>query len=146
MKGAGLTVADLHSEREARARVNHETYKQLLAQVQDRIKLRATNDFRDLMWQVPPLVPGRPVYTPSHAARYVSEKLRRGGFDVNVATPGADVYVLYITWAATTPARPTRRGRDSREHRPRPAQASKLPLSVEEATHRLERLKARLRT
>lgn len=138
--GNRLTVSDLHSEREARARVNHETYKQLLALVQDRIRLRAANNFRDLMWQVPPLVPGRPVYAPSHAARYVSEKLRRGGFDVTVSSPAADVHVLYVTWSAAKPAKVVR---PAKAAAPEPRRAT-APVSVEEATRRLQRLKARL--
>lgn len=138
-----LTVAELQSQRVARASVNHETYKGLLAQVQGRIRLRATNDCRDLVWQVPPLVPGRPVFAVSHAARYISEKLRRGGFDVTVAAPGQDVQVLYITWQPV-PKRPAGHGRPRREEKPAAAAAG-LPVTVAEATHRLERLKARLR-
>jgi hypothetical protein len=160
-----LTVADLHAQRELRASVNHETYKQLLKQVQDRIRLRAGNDFRDLVWQVPPFVPGRPVFTASHAARYVSEKLRRGGFEVTVAAPSPDVQVLYITWrrpAAARPARDHRRRQQQQQQRSAAAEHHRqppppppdgeapvvqaaLPASVAEATRRLERLKARLR-
>lgn len=142
---AGLTVAELQTQREARASVNHETYKQLLGQVQDRIRARAQNDFRDFMWQVPPLVPGRPLYTVSHAARYVSEKLRRGGFEVTVAAPGQDVHVLYITWTRAPPPRaPPPRRAPPREPRDAPTRRDTLPASMAEATHRLERLKARL--
>lgn len=151
MTRATLTVADLQSQREARARVNHETYKQLLAQVQDRIRMRANNDFRDLLWQVPPLVPGRPVFTASHAARYISEKLRRGGFDVTVAAPGDDLFVLYITWQPAPPPR-SGAGKQRRDHGDARrndtrgnTRSRELPISVAEATHRLEKLKARLK-
>ena len=126
--------------------VNHETYKQLLRQVQGRIRTRAANDFKDLLWQVPPLVPGRPVFKPSHAARYITDKLRLGGFQVTPAAPGsADVHMLYITWM-------TEQKQQQRQPQPPPkksrAAAAQPPaggtVSVAEAARRLERLKARL--
>lgn len=147
-----LTVAELRGQREARAAVNHETYKQLFEQVQQRIRARAANDLSELLWQVPPLVPGRPVYAPLHAARYVTDKLRRGGFEVRRASPASDVHVLYVTWR-------TRGGADAADRRHRRPAASRgashpspggsaarqTPISVAEASQRLERLKAHLR-
>ena len=134
-----LTVADLQRERQAKAVVNHETYKQLLQQVQRLLRGRADAKATDLLWPVPPLVPGRPVYTVSHAARYVADKLRRGGFHVVTAAPQPDVHVLYITWSATPQASSSssRKGRseDRRDRRTPPADTSQA----------LEKLKARLR-
>lgn len=134
-----LTVAELQRQRQARASVNHETYKQLWRQAQDRIRARADNRATDLVWQVPPLVPGRPVYVASHAARYVSDKLRRGGFEVTVAAPQPDVQVLYINWKPKpAPAKPT------------PQPKVRRPLDdpprtqLDDATRTLEKLKARL--
>lgn len=143
-----LTVRELQKQREARARVNHETYKMLLHQVQDRLRLRADNRASDLLWQVPPLVPGRPVYTVSHAARYITDKLRRGGFDVAPAAAAADVHVLYISWRPVAPPSPPRR----RKPRTPPAAAAAgaaeprrgIAISVAEASRSLDRLKARL--
>lgn len=128
-----VSVAELRRQREAVACVNHETYKLLYTQVQTHIRTRATNKCTDVVWVVPPFVPGRPVYNARHAARYVSEKLRRGGFDVNVTVSG-DVCVLYITWslARDTPSEPE-------EPRETPA------TSLHEASRSLEKLKARLR-
>lgn len=134
-----LTVAELHRQRQAKAQVNHETYKLLWRQAQDRIRARADNKFTDLAWQVPPLVPGRPVYTVSHAARYVSEKLRRGGFAVTVAAPQPDVHVLYIDWK--TPPTPTRTSKQMRESSPPRGDTRRL----DDATRTLEKLKARLK-
>lgn len=157
-----LTVADLRGRREAQASVNHETYKLLLRQVQDRIRARAAADARDMAWQVPPLVPGRPVYRGSHAARYVSEKLRRGGFGVLVAEPVPGAHVLYVTWDPTPPR--ASRGRSSRRPSDRssrgpgdrsshgpgdrssrgPGDRAGLPISVAEAGRRVDVLRARL--
>lgn len=138
-----LTVRELQEQRHAKARVNHDTYKLLLRQVQDRLRARAENKCTDMVWSVPPFVPGRPVYTTRHAARYVSEKLRRGGFDVSVAS-SEDVHILYVTWsfrpdtAATRMARPQSSPRDTR-HTPNPPQQA-----MHDATRSLEKLKARL--
>lgn len=140
-----LTVADLQRQRQDRAQVNHETYKQLWRQAQDRIRARADNKATDLVWQVPPLVPGRPVYAPSHAARYVSDKLRRGGFQVTVAAPQPDVQVLYINWKPPPPRQGVKPPPPARRHRSPPPAAAAPSTRLEDATRTLEKLKARLR-
>jgi hypothetical protein len=143
-----LTVAELHRDREAKARVNHETYKQLLAQVQGRIRARAGNRGTQLVWQVPPLVPGRPVYRPAHAARYVSEKLRRGGFEVVGVAPQPEVQVLYISWSTAGAARREQQQRVVADRAVADRAAADRPgpgAGLDEATHTLEKLKARLR-
>lgn len=133
-----LTVEDLQTQRQARATVNHETYKQLWKQVQGTIRTRATNNFKDLMWQIPPLVPGRPVFNAAHAARYVSEKLRLGGFVVSVASPAPDVQMLYITW----PPRPTPPPQKQKHHHTTtPARTT----TSEFDSRSLDKLKAKLR-
>lgn len=133
-----VTVEELQRDREAKARVNHETYKQLLAQVHARLKARSDNKFRDLVWVVPPLVPGRPVYNPWHAARYVSDKLRLGGFDVEVAS-GDGVHVLYIEWSPV----PKKPGPSTSSRPTTPSTPSRI--TTDQATRSLEKLKARLR-
>jgi hypothetical protein len=144
-----LTVADLHRDREARAAVNHETYKRLWEGVQDRIRARAENKGTDLTWQVPPFVPGRPVYAVSHAARYVADKLRRGGFVVSVAAPQPDVHVLFVSWpAAARPPRPRPRPQPPPPHptaRQPPPTVGVNAVGLEEASRTLEKLKAKLR-
>lgn len=137
-----LTVQDLQEQRHAKARVNHETYKQLLRQVQNRVRARAENKFTDLVWPVPPFVPGRPVYAPSHAARYVSEKLRRGGFEVSVAS-SEDVHVLYVSWSL----QPTKKKKKKMAAPPPPphsAATATAATAMQDATRSLEKLKARL--
>lgn len=130
-----LTVEDLQTQRQARATVNHETYKQLWKQVQGTIRTRATNNFKDLLWQIPPLVPGRPVFNAAHAARYVSEKLRLGGFVVTVASPAPDVQMLYITW-------PPRTHHNTHNHNNQSKKSTKTDTYDSRA---LDKLKAKLR-
>lgn len=95
-----LTADDVRDIRIRRAKVNHETYKQLYEGVCRRIKSRAQYhpDQTDMWHQVPPLVVGRPIYHHDHAARYITEKLRRYGFRVEQVGHG-----MHIDW---TPARP----------------------------------------
>lgn len=90
-----LTVGDVQAVRLDRARTNHETYKIVLQRVYDRIRHRTSLNGTDLTYAVPPFVPGRPVYDPSHAARYVTEKLQRGGFAVTTDDAGS----LVVDWS-----------------------------------------------
>lgn len=145
-----LTVDELRRQRLARARVNHETYKMLFGQASDRVRARANNKGTDLVWVVPPFVMGRPLYDPAHAARYVSDKLRSGGFRVSRAR-GQGVHachVLYVTWSlqdhahhATTAAAAAASAAASAAADPAPG----LRASVGAASRSLEMLKARLR-
>ena len=132
-----LTVDELQRQREARARVNHETYKGLFNQVSDRVRSRAQNRGTSLVWTVPPFVMGRPLYNPSHAARYVAEKLRRGGF----AVEEIDGPALCISWSWSrqrTPHTP-----HATPDPPDPPEPRVAPL--QDASRSLEKLKARLR-
>lgn len=141
-----LTVRDLADMRHARANVNHETYKMLLRQLHDRVRARAANKFTDLAFQVPPLVPGRPLYAVSHASRYLAEKMRRGGFDVAVDAPHPDVHTLHVSWA-----RGVRASAAQKPPRPPPREApgergiASLPATMAEASRSLDRLKAQLK-
>ena len=89
-----LTVDEVRKIRLDKARVNHETYKGILAQVYTRIRQVATMHGVSLVARVPHLVPGRPVFNPAHAERYVTEKLRLGGFDVSPLGGG----LLAVQW------------------------------------------------
>jgi hypothetical protein len=132
-----LTVTDVQKIRVDRARVNHDTYKQLYAIVHDRIKRRASVNATHLTYVVPPFVPGRPVYVPGHAARYITDKLRRGGFAVLASEDGG---TLLIDW---TP-RPTRVPKPEPPPPPPPsaAAAAKSPaVSRQAVAARLEALK-----
>lgn len=149
---AKLTVHDLHSQREARAAVNHETYKMLLGQVYDRVRARAANRVTHMSYQVPPLVPGRPLFATSHAARYIADKLRLGGFEVEVSSLHPDVHIVHARWDARKPrGKPPRKPRRQSVTAQATAQAvqatqatASLPAAMAEASHRLNRLKAQL--
>jgi hypothetical protein len=133
--GKLLTVTDIQKIRVDRARVNHETYRQLYAVVHNRIKRRAEANATHLAYAVPPFVAGRPVYAASHAARYITDKLRRGGFQVMVSEDGA---TLFIDW---TP-RPRRVPKAEpppppKVHRPSPAVSRQAVAARLEALKRL---------
>lgn len=130
-----LTVSDVQQVRVERARVNHETYKKLYGVVHDRIKRRAEVNATHLTYAVPPFVPGRPVYNVTHAARYITDKLRRGGFSVWASDDGATLFVdwapkpkrLHLAAAAAPP--------------PQPPARSRAPLNRDAIASRLEALK-----
>jgi hypothetical protein len=86
-----LTVDTLCKRRLERAKINHETYRLLYKMCIDRIertnKLHAENAggrwyASACTWSLPYFFPGRPMYEHAHAARYIVDKLRHGGFEV----------------------------------------------------------------
>ena len=103
-----LRVEDLHHSRRQRASVNHESYKQLLHKLYARIRHRASLDFTEVAYTIPPLIPGRPIYSQAHAARYMTEKLEKGGFAVRLAAADDDGMasnVLHVSWPAAKAAK-----------------------------------------
>ena len=103
-----LRVEDLHHSRRQRASVNHESYKQLLHKLYARIRHRASLDFTEVAYTIPPLIPGRPIYSQAHAARYMTEKLEKGGFAVRLAAAADDGMasnVLHVSWPAAKAAK-----------------------------------------
>ena len=98
-----LRVEDLHHSRRQRASVNHESYKQLLHKLYARIRHRASLDFTEVAYTIPPIIPGRPIYSQAHAARYMTEKLEKGGFAVRLTASdggGMATDVLHVSWPA----------------------------------------------
>lgn len=97
-----LRVEDLHHSRRQRASVNHESYKQLLHKLYARIRHRASLDFTEVAYTIPPLIPGRPIYSQAHAARYMTEKLEKGGFTVRLtaADNGMASNAIHVSWPA----------------------------------------------
>jgi hypothetical protein len=95
-----LTAAEMQRVRTDRAAVNHATYKGILEKVYDRVRHHAAMNRSDAVYAVPGFVPGRPMYDVTHATRYVAEKLRLGGFKVEVRDDGT----LAIDWAKPPPA------------------------------------------
>lgn len=102
-----MRIEDVHAIQLRRAQVNHETYKGLFKACCKRIRSRVDlpKAPQHIHYAVPAFVWGRPPYTHSHALRYVSEKLRRNGFEVSESAPG----VLHVQWprprAATAAAK-----------------------------------------
>ena len=135
-----LTVGDVQAVRLDRARTNHETYKIVLQRVYDRIRHRTSLNGTDLTYAVPPFVPGRPVYDPSHAARYVTEKLQRGGFAVTTDDAGS----LVIDWSLPA-TRATARKVANVPRKKAPPQPSATSSAGRNLSERLEALKARLK-
>jgi hypothetical protein len=138
-----LTVGDVQAVRLDRARTNHETYKIVLQRVYDRIRHRTSLNGTDLTYAVPPFVPGRPVYDPSHAARYVTEKLRRGGFAVT-----ADGSSLVVDWSLPATKATARKVAGKKAPAATPAATPKTADGQTRGrglSERLEALKARLK-
>lgn len=123
-----MRIEDVHAIQLRRAQVNHETYKGLFEACCSRIRRRALlpKAPQHVHYAVPPFVWGRPPFKHSHALRYVSEKLRRNGFDVSESAPG----VLLVQWKpAARPKRPKARAaakKDSGKAKKEPKKESKL--------------------
>ena len=102
-----VRLEDIHAKYHKRAEINHETYKTLFRECSERINRRADMHHlpQTVEYRVPPWVVDRPPYTHDHAVRYVSEKLRRNGFDVFVA-PGSTTVVVSWKPPTRTPSRP----------------------------------------
>lgn len=123
-----MRIQDVHAIQLKRAKTNHETYKQLFQACCDRIRRRAhiPGAPRCMHYTVPPFVWGRPPFTHAHAARYVSEKLARNGFQVSHAAPG----VLLVDWSQGPP-RPAPRKKPVKKPAAKAAKQPKLSARLE---------------
>jgi len=92
-----LRVGDLTSKDRERVKKNHETYKMLYKQCVDHIKRLNDVGTTSTSWFVSEYVLGRPLFTHSHAVRYIQEKLKRGKFNVEVDPNSKH---LIIDWGA----------------------------------------------
>jgi hypothetical protein len=77
-----LRVKDLTSKEIQRAKLNHETYKELYLKTTDHVRRRNELGFTTTRYHVPSFIVGRPIFNHDHAVRYVTEKLQKGGFKV----------------------------------------------------------------
>lgn len=134
-----LRVEDLHHSRRQRASVNHESYKILLHKVYDRIRHRASLNMSDIAYTVPPIIPGRPIYDQAHAARYITEKLQRGGFSVTHSNDQNNSIVLAVSWPPPT-AKPPKAKEKAKAAKAKPTKPPAASLS-----ERLQNLKAKLK-
>ena len=135
-----LTVHHLQRTIIERAQRNHETYKDLYSIVHRRIERAFTADtsVTRLQYQVPAFKPDRPKYDPRRAARYIRDKLRRGGFDVRV---GEDGVTIHIDWSASA-----RLGAAvlKQPQQPPPRQQQQRRLTRDDMASRLHALKQKL--
>lgn len=125
-----LTVAHLAQPHIERSKRNHETYRGIYATCVENIKRKHGAGCTETVWEVPAFVPGRPLFAHSHAVRYVSDKLRFGGFQVD---PVAEA-TLKIDWAQGV--------RDS--HRQERLQKKAKPARAETLAERVRRLQRRM--
>lgn len=140
-----LTAAEVQRVRTDRAAVNHATYKGILEKLYDRIRHHAAMNHTTLEYSVPGLVPGRPMYDVSHATRYVVEKLRLGGFRVEVADTGA----LTVDWTPAPPREKRDKPPTNKHHQPKARAPSSAPAphgapSAAGLSRRLQILKHKL--
>lgn len=105
-----LKVTDIHAMHHDRARLNHETYKYLYEQCSNVIRERAATRYlpQYVDYKVPALLFHRPPYKHHHAVRYVTEKLQRNGFTVELTHPPD---TLRVTWPPAAPMAPRQRTR-----------------------------------
>lgn len=117
-----MRIEDVHAIQLRRAQVNHETYKGLFEACCSRIRRRALlpKAPQHIHYAVPPFVWGRPPFKHSHALRYVTEKLRRNGFDVAESSPG----VLLVQWKPASRPRPPRPRTSRKEPAKKPSKLS----------------------
>ena len=95
--GRLLKVGDLTSRDRERVKKNHETYKMLYKQCVDHIRRLNDMGTTSTTYFVSEYVLGRPLFTHSHAIRYIVEKLQRGKFCVEVDPVSKH---LVIDWGA----------------------------------------------
>lgn len=122
-----MRVEDIHEMRLRRAETNHQTYKNIFHACCDRIRRRASlpSPPRSMVFQVPLIVWGRPPYKHPHATRYVSEKLRRNGFDVT-EQPGGELHVSWTAAAAPTRNASTPKKKTKPTTKPKPKLSARL--------------------
>lgn len=76
-----LSLAEIATMRNARADVNHETYKLILEQCMHTIRPHVLYS-NSVDYTLPPWIPGRPLYDLDHAIRYLTDKLSYHGYTV----------------------------------------------------------------
>jgi hypothetical protein len=133
-----LSVDDLCKPLIQRSKVNHETYKLIYNECIEHIKRKHEVGCTITLYDVPSFVLTRPIYTHAHAIRYVTEKLRKGKFDV---TP--DGSVLHIDWEDRLKEAYRKRAKKLRPPPPpppAPPSKKKAPAKVEPLSVRLQRL------
>jgi len=89
-----LTVDDLKKHDKEKAQRVRRIYKEILQDCYNRIKMRNSKGCTYLIFSVPVIVPGKPLYNVNEAIRYIMNKLVTGGFKVVVSMD----MKIHITW------------------------------------------------
>ena len=89
------TIAQLERKwDEAKAKANHETYKEILQMCYKQIQTKSTLCKNSVFFIMPPIVVGKPTYNMEHAGNYIMAKLEKGGFKVSRQSN----VCLFIQW------------------------------------------------
>lgn len=96
-----VTLAEVSSIRLERARINHEAYKTLYAQCSRVIMNSAKRYDQSATFLVTPWVHGHPLIDTRRASRYICDKLKRGGFQVQ-AEERFPFVQLFVSWNASS--------------------------------------------
>lgn len=94
-----VTLKDVSRVRLEKAQRNHEAYKAMWEQCSKAILARVKRDERSdgFKYIVSPFFPGHPLLDVRRAARYVTDKLTRNGFQVEPLDSPPFV-VLFVSW------------------------------------------------
>ena len=79
-----LTVDDLARQRYEKALKNHETYKEMLQEVLDKVSRTAETDHTSTSFSIPMLTRSHSRYNVQHAVSYIRKKLEQNGYKVEV--------------------------------------------------------------
>lgn len=78
-----LQTNDLKTLQTKKHNTNKEIYKELLHQVYTKIKLKNSLGHSQLLYQLSPIIPGKPLINVEHALLYITRKLQYGKFKVS---------------------------------------------------------------
>ena len=79
-----LTVEDLARQRYEKALQNHETYKEMLQEVLDKVSRTADANHTSTSFRIPMLTRRHSRYNVQHAVSYIRKKLEQNGYKVEV--------------------------------------------------------------
>ena len=79
-----LNANDLLKTRKIRSEKHKEIYREFLKETHARIKRRNEIGHTNLMYTVPPITFGKPLYNVNLAIQYISAKLTEGNFKVTL--------------------------------------------------------------
>jgi hypothetical protein len=136
-----LTARDLAKPVVERSTQNRETYRLIYKSISDHIRRKHESGGTETVVDIPEFVLGRPTFKHSHAARYVTEKLQRGGLRVQ-GTGG----ILHVEWGTSIQKllrRQRRLAHETRRAKRRATRESKR-RQTETLSDRLARLNSRL--